>query len=258
MLTAALPIPEFEPALAGALKLFGLPRIFILLLLTVLAIDSWLSNARRAAKSVKVVGNLVGRGGIWLFKQHPARLVITVAATAIVLIVQALLLKLSYTGGSLVAMPFDPVRRAAFDAAYDASPALFIDSSFLAQFLKLDAISAIYMTTSALIIAYSYRSRSNPMKIAMILSFPYSLFLFGTLSLAVITVAINGFLVLLGLLYQAPPDWTMTNTWVLSNSILTIDLISGIYCLTAFAAAYGARVVNRLWTVGDDLHGVPK
>jgi hypothetical protein len=248
-----VPIPAFEEVLAVALGFLGVPGVFIMIILVVLAVESWFSNTKRAVSSAKVVGTLVGRGGAWLFTQHPVRLVVTVVMTLAVLTVQAFMVRLSYTGGSLISMPTDPVRRGIFEQAFDAPAYTFIDSAFLAQFLKLDVISATYMLLSMAMMVYAYRAKRS-LTLALLLAFPYSLFLFGGFSIGVLALAINLLFAVPLLIVGGSPDWGLVNGYLLDSNYLAIDLMSGIYTLAAFAAVYGARLVRQLWLVRDDQH----
>jgi hypothetical protein len=245
-------IPEFEATVAATLEFLGVPGIFIVLLLTLLAVEGWLSNVKRAVVGAKTVGKLAGRGGVWLFKQHPARLVITVATTVLVLVVQGFMVRLSYTGGSLIAAPFDAVRRVQVEVAMETSPTLLADPAYLVRLVKLDLVSAIYIVYSVAVIVYSYRAKSHALTMTAFLAAPFWLFLLGMAAIAVFVVGLNVVFTLIRLITGGSADWTMTQEIVLTNANMGITLISGIYSATALAAVVGARLVHRVWTIRED------
>ncbi|HEY0453662.1 hypothetical protein [Actinophytocola sp.] len=245
------PVPDFTTVLGQILQFLGVNGYFVALVLAVFAIQSWVSGGKQVVRGAAVVGEAVTRGGSWLVRQRPARIALALTTTVAVLVLQVFMVRLSYVGGSIIATPFDPVRRAALDAAYGSSPLLFTDAGFLSRFLAMDWISATYVLLSVLILVLAYRAGSSTIPTWLCLAAPYWLFLFGGFSVAAITLTINLLLAFANILAGMPIDWSLTQEYVLGAPYLTIDLVAGIYCVVAMAAVLGARAVRRLWTVEE-------
>ena len=242
------PVPDFTVALQAVLEFIGVSPVLIGALLLAFALESWYSNGKRVARAASVVGGAVARGGGRIAAQRPARIAVALATTATVVIAQVVMVRLGYVGGSIVATPFDPQRWRALDAAYGASPLLFVDPDFLARFLATDAFSISYVLVTIVAMLCAYRKKAPTAGLWLLVTTPFWFLLFGSAAIAALSLALDLLFAGLALVAGGGYDWRFTRDYVLDAPHLTIDLVAGIYCAVALIAVGGAAVVRRLWT----------
>lgn len=242
------PLPDFDAAVAAVMQFLGVSPVLIAAVLLAFALESWYSNAKRMARAAVLASGTVKRGGAWLAGQRPVRAAVTVAMAITVVIAQVLMVRISYVGGSIVATPFDAARWQVLDNAYGASPLLFVDPGFLGQFLAVDAISVSYVLVTIVLMLMAYRNDAPTGLYWFVATTPYWLLLFGSIPVAVISLAFDVGFFLLYLLVPDPWDWRFTTDYVLAAPYLAVNLVSGIYCGVALVAIGGAGAVRRLWT----------
>jgi magnesium-transporting ATPase (P-type) len=244
-------VPSFDSVVAAVLQVIGVPPVLISVLLLAFALESWYSNGERMVHAATIVGDAVARGSNRLVAQRPVRIFVTVITTITVAMMQVIMVRVSYVGGSIVATPFDPVRWNALQAAYGVSPLRFVDPKFLAQFLAVDTISVAYVLVAIVLMLISYRSNAPIRVLWLVATFPYWLLLFGSAAIATLSLIVDVSFFLLYLLGGISYDWRFIRDYVLDAPHLTVDIVSGIYCLTALAAIGGSAVVRRMWTAAS-------
>jgi hypothetical protein len=249
------PVPDFTVALQAMLEFLGVSPFLIAVVLLVFALESWYSNGKRAARAATTVGRAVVLGSTWLAGQRPARIALAITTTIAVLIAQALMVRVSYVGGSIVGTPFDPVRWEALDDAYGAPPLQFADPEFLDQFLATDAFSISYVLVTIVLLLVAYSKIVPTGVLWLVATTPFWLLLFGSVALAVISVPFDLLFAGLYLLGDLDYDWRFTMDYVLHPAHLAVDLVAGVYCAVALAAFGGAKVVRELWSAAADQAG---
>lgn len=241
------PLPNFDNAVAAVMQLIGVSPVLIAAVLLAFALESWYSNARRMARAAVVTSGAVQRGSAWIARQRPVQVAATLLTTGTVLAAQVIMVRASYVGGSIVATPFDPGRWQILDAAYGASPLLFIDPDFLSQFLAVDAISASYVLVTTVLMLLAYRKTAPTGLYWTIATTPFWILLFGGIAFATLSLVADLVFFVLYLLIPDPWDWRFTAE-VLQAPYLAIMLVSATYCLIALAAIGGAGAVRDCWT----------
>ena len=241
-------MPDFTVALQAVLEFLGVSPVLIGVLLLAFALESWYSNGKRMARTATVVGGAVATGGTWLARQRPARIVVAVATSVTVVVAQVLMVRLSYVGGSIVATPFDPERWRLLDDAYGESPLKFVDPEFLGRFLATDAFSISYVLVTIAVLLRAYRKKTATLGLWLLVTTPFWFLLFGSVAIAALSLVLDLFFALLGLVAGSAYDWRFTTDYVLDAPHLTIDLVAGIYCGVALVAVGGAAVVRRMWS----------
>ncbi|WP_433272739.1 hypothetical protein ACQPZF_17215 [Actinosynnema sp. CS-041913] len=99
------PLPNFDNAVSAVLHLIGVSPVLIAAVLLAFALESWYSNAKRMARAAVVTSGAVRRGSAWVARQRPAQVAATLLTTGTVLAAQAIMIRVSYVGGSIVATP---------------------------------------------------------------------------------------------------------------------------------------------------------
>lgn len=239
-------------ALQAVLEFIGVSPFLIATLLLAYALESWYSNGKRIARTATEVGGAVTRGGIWLAEQRPARVVVAITTTITVVIAQVLMVRVSYVGGSIMATPFDPVRWKVLEDAYGASPLLFVNPDFLDQFLATDTVSISYVLVTIVAMLRAFRKKAATVGLWLLVTTPFWILLFGSMAIAVLSLALDLLFVVLSLVGGSTYDWRFTTDYILAAPYLTVDLVAGVYCGVALVAIGGAALVRRLWSVAAE------
>ncbi|SDK95326.1 hypothetical protein SAMN05216298_2196 [Glycomyces sambucus] len=241
-------VPDFVNTLLLALADFGVPLVFLIIIATLFAIESWYANGRRIITGARAAGGVLSRAAARAASMTWTRVAVAGVSTLVSLALQIGFLAVGYVGGSYLSAPFDPARTDALLASVESEPfALFRVETVTAN-LKLDLIAGVHLTliVVALLAAYRVKSAAGPMLLAL----PYPLIAFG-----------GGLWVLLSILLDllvntARWDFTGPESWPAmrdgSGGIIAVSLFALAYVAAFLTALVSAATVRRHWTGVQD------
>ncbi|MEU6246089.1 hypothetical protein [Glycomyces sp. NPDC047010] len=236
-------VPDFVNTLLLALADFGVPLVFLIVIATLFAIESWYANGRRIVKGAKAAGGLLSRAAAHAASMSWARVVIASVSTLGGLTLQAAILAVSYLGGSYLSAPFDPDRSDALLAEIESDIfALFRVETVTAN-LKLDWVAGVHiaMIAIALIASYKVDDSTGP----MLLAFPYTLIAFGgglwVLLSALLDLVVNT----IQLDFTGPESWPAMRDG--SGGVIAASLFGLAYMSILGYALHSSITIRRHW-----------
>ena len=239
-------LPDFTASLGSFFALIGIHPAIIALVTLAYAVESYVTNAQNAMKLARATRRAGSAGISRLLGKPLPRLIITLMITAMVLVVQYVMLRLAYVVGSIISSAFDPARRELF-VNLPADSLLEMES--LAPYLHADMISVGFTAFAAFLMLNAYRSGDSSRSLTYLLGAPCNLIVFGFLSVVAITLVID--FLLLGIPFVLSGgefvNTSLSADWVTDPNGYVMAIASGIYTVTAVVAVEGARLVGRLF-----------
>jgi hypothetical protein len=246
-------VPDFVNVLLALLAEYGFPLVFLVIIATLFAIESWYANGRRIFKGARTAGGFLSRAAARAASRHWTRVAVAAVSTVVVIALQTAFVPVSYVAGSYLASPFDPARTDGLAHIVESQPFGLFHLETVNAYLKLDWIAAVHVAAVVFALIASYREDGNAWW-PLWLTFPYPLIAFGGGVWVVVLAAIDILANLVRWDFTGPESWPLIKDG--AGGIVAVGMFAVAYCLAWGTALHGTDVVKRHWSAAlhDDPH----